>query len=232
MNYKINTESSINFAASNYQNEKTMNIFYALLNNLNYTTIFILMMVESTVIPFPSEVVVPPAAYNAAGGSLNIFLVVVFATLGAVVGAIINYAAGYYLGRPVIYRFANSRVGHLCLLSEEKIKKSEKYFNDHGAVATLSGRLIPGIRQLISIPAGLAKMNFGKFIFYTTLGAAAWNIILAALGWYLHTVVPKSQLQSAIDTYSGHIKVAIMLILALTVVFFISKRLLKARAGK
>ena len=232
MNYKINTESSINFAASNYQNEKTMNIFYALLNNLNYTTIFILMMVESTVIPFPSEVVVPPAAYNAAGGSLNIFLVVVFATLGAVVGAIINYAAGYYLGRPVIYRFANSRLGHLCLLSEEKIKKSEKYFNDHGAVATLSGRLIPGIRQLISIPAGLAKMNFGKFIFYTTLGAAAWNIILAALGWYLHTVVPKSQLQSAIDTYSGHIKVAIMLILALTVVFFISKRLLKARAGK
>lgn len=232
MNYKINTESSINFAASNYQNEKTMNIFYALLNNLNYTTIFILMMVESTVIPFPSEVVVPPAAYNAAGGSLNIFLVVVFATLGAVVGAIINYAAGYYLGRPVIYRFANSRLGHLCLLSEEKIKRSEKYFNDHGAVATLSGRLIPGIRQLISIPAGLAKMNFGKFIFYTTLGAAAWNIILAALGWYLHSVVPKSQLQSAIDTYSGHIKVAIMLILALTVVFFISKRLLKARAGK
>lgn len=232
MNYKINTESSINFAASNYQNEKTMNIFYALLNNLNYTTIFILMMVESTVIPFPSEVVVPPAAYNAAGGSLNIFLVVVFATLGAVVGAIINYAAGYYFGRPVIYRFANSRLGHLCLLSEEKIKKSEKYFNDHGAAATLSGRLIPGIRQLISIPAGLAKMNFGKFIFYTTLGAAAWNIILAALGWYLHTVVPKSQLQSAIDTYSGHIKVAIMLILALTVVFFISKRLLKARAGK
>lgn len=209
-----------------------MNIFYALLNNLNYTTIFILMMVESTVIPFPSEVVVPPAAYNAAGGSLNIFLVVVFATLGAVVGAIINYAAGYYLGRPVIYRFANSRLGHLCLLSEEKIKKSEKYFNDHGAVATLSGRLIPGIRQLISIPAGLAKMNFGKFIFYTTLGAAAWNIILAALGWYLHSVVPKSQLQSAIDTYSGHIKVAIMLILTLTVVFFISKRLLKVRAGK
>ena len=232
MNYKINTESSINFAASNYQNEKTMNIFYALLNNLNYTTIFILMMVESTVIPFPSEVVVPPAAYNAAGGSLNIFLVVVFATLGAVVGAIINYAAGYYLGRPVIYRFANSRLGHLCLLSEEKIKRSEKYFNDHGAVATLSGRLIPGIRQLISIPAGLAKMNFGKFIFYTTLGAAAWNIILAALGWYLHSVVPKSQLQSAIDTYSGHIKVAIMLILTLTVVFFISKRLLKVRAGK
>ena len=209
-----------------------MDFLYSLLANLNYTAVFILMTVESTVIPFPSEVVVPPAAYRAADGSLNVVLVVLVATLGADVGAIINYAAGYFLGRPVFYRFANSKLGRLCLLNQEKIEKSEKYFNDHGAVATLSGRLIPGIRQLISIPAGLAKMNFGKFIFYTTLGAAAWNIILAALGWYLHTVVPKSQLQSAIDTYSGHIKVAIMLILALTVVLFISKRLLKVRAGK
>lgn len=207
-----------------------MNILYSLLNNLNYTTIFILMMVESTVIPFPSEVVVPPAAYNAAGGTLNIILIVVFATLGAVAGAVINYAAGYYLGRPVIYRFANSRLGHLCLLSEEKIKKSEKYFNDHGAVATLTGRLIPGIRQLISIPAGLAKMNFGKFIFYTALGAGAWNIILATLGWYLHSIVPRHQLQSAINAYSEHIKMAIIVLMALTIVFFVWRRIMRARS--
>lgn len=209
-----------------------MNIFYALLSNLNYTTIFILMMVESTVIPFPSEVVVPPAAYSAAGGNLNIWLVIVFATLGAVAGAVINYAAGYYLGRPVIYRFANSRLGRLCLLSQEKIEKSEQYFNDHGAVATLTGRLIPGIRQLISVPAGLAKMNFGKFLFYTTLGAGAWNIILAILGWYLHSFVPKDQLQSAINTYSDHIKVVILSLVALGVVFVIGKKLLKMRAAK
>lgn len=209
-----------------------MNIFYALLSNLNYTTIFILMMVESTVIPFPSEVVVPPAAYSAAGGNLNIWLVIVFATLGAVAGAVINYAAGYYLGRPVIYRFANSRLGRLCLLSQEKIEKSEQYFNDHGAVATLTGRLIPGIRQLISVPAGLAKMNFGKFLFYTTLGAGAWNIILAILGWYLHSFVPQDQLQSAINTYSDHIKVVILSLVALGVVFVIGKKLLKMRAAK
>jgi membrane protein DedA with SNARE-associated domain len=209
-----------------------MNIFYALLSNLNYTTIFILMMVESTVVPFPSEVVVPPAAYSAAGGNLNIWLVIVFATLGAVAGAVINYAAGYYLGRPVIYRFANSRLGRLCLLSQEKIEKSEQYFNDHGAVATLTGRLIPGIRQLISVPAGLAKMNFGKFLFYTTLGAGAWNINLAILGWYLHSFVPQDQLQSAINTYSDHIKVVILSLVVLGVVFVIGKKLLKMRAAK
>lgn len=209
-----------------------MNIFYALLSNLNYTTIFILMMVESTVIPFPSEVVVPPAAYSAAGGNLNIWLVIVFATLGAVAGAVINYAAGYYLGRPVIYRFANSRLGRLCLLSQEKIEKSEQYFNDHGAVATLTGRLIPGIRQLISVPAGLAKMNFGKFLFYTTLGAGAWNIILAILGWCLHSFVPQDQLQSAINTYSDHIKVVILSLVVLGVVFVIGKKLLNMRAAK
>lgn len=209
-----------------------MNILYSLLSNLNYTTIFILMMVESTVIPFPSEVVVPPAAYQAAAGNLNIWLVIVFATLGAVVGAIINYAAGYYLGRPVIYRFANSRLGKLCLLSQEKIEKSEKYFNDHGAVATLTGRLLPGIRQLISVPAGLAKMNLGKFLFYTSLGAGAWNIILAILGWYLHSFVPQDELQAAINTYSDHIKVVIISLAVLALMFIIFRKLLKMRVEK
>lgn len=209
-----------------------MNILYSLLSNLNYTTIFILMMVESTVIPFPSEVVVPPAAYQAAAGNLNIWLVILFATLGAVVGAIINYAAGYYLGRPVIYRFANSRLGKLCLLSQEKIEKSEKYFNDHGAVATLTGRLLPGIRQLISVPAGLAKMNLGKFVFYTSLGAGAWNIILAILGWYLHSFVPQDELQAAINTYSDHIKVVIISLAVLALMFIIFRKLLKMRVAK
>lgn len=206
-----------------------MNIFYALLSNLNYTVIFILMTIESTVIPFPSEVVVPPAAYHAAGGNLNILLVVLFATLGADLGAIINYAAGYYLGRPVIYKFANSRLGKLCMLSQEKVEKSERYFNEHGRVATITGRLIPGIRQLISVPAGLAKMNFWKFLLYTTIGAGAWNCILAALGWYLYSVVPEEQLQASIDAYSGHIKVVIFASLGLVVVYFMARRLLRKR---
>lgn len=208
-----------------------MNFLYSLLSNLNYTTIFILMMVESTVIPFPSEVVVPPAAYNAAGGSLNIFLVVLFATLGAVAGAAINYAAGYFLGRPVIYRFANSRLGHLCLLNQEKIEKSERYFNDHGVVATITGRLIPGIRQLISVPAGLAKMNFWKFIVYTAIGSGIWNCILAALGWYLHSFVPADQLQQSINAYSSEIKTVILAMVAIAVVYFVFKRLRRQRVA-
>ena len=127
-----------------------MNIITSLLNNLNYPTIFFLMMLESTVIPVPSELVVSPAAYHAAGGNLSMWLVVLFATLGADLGATINYVVAYYVGRPVIYRFANSRIGHMCLLNQEKVEKSEKYFDDHGKLATITGRLIPGIRHLIS----------------------------------------------------------------------------------
>ncbi len=197
-----------------------MNIFSSLLSNLNYGTIFFLMLLESTVIPVPSELVVSPAAYHAAGGNLNIFLVILFATLGADCGASINYAAGYYLGRPIIYRFANSRLGKLCLLNQQKVEKSEHYFNDHGMAATITGRLIPGIRHLISIPAGLSKMHYWKFLLYTTLGAGAWNIILATLGWYLHTIVPESQLDEKIMEYGEYIKIAVLSLVAIAVLYF------------
>lgn len=149
-----------------------MNWLSSLLGNLNYGTIFFLMLLESTVIPVPSELVVSPAAYHAAGGNLNVFLVILFATIGADCGATINYFAGYYLGRPIIYRFANSKWGRMCLLNQQKVEKSEKFFYDHGVIATLTGRLLPGIRHLISIPAGLSKMKFWKFILYTTIGAS------------------------------------------------------------
>lgn len=178
------------------------------------------MLLESTVIPVPSELVVSPAAYHAAGGNLNIFLVILFATLGADCGASINYVAGYYLGRPIIYRFANSRLGKLCLLNQQKVEKSEHYFNDHGMAATITGRLIPGIRHLISIPAGLSKMHYWKFLLYTTLGAGAWNIILATLGWYLHTIVPESQLDEKIMEYGEYIKIAVLSLVAIAVLYF------------
>lgn len=206
-----------------------MNILYSLLDNLNYGTILILMMVESTFIPFPSEVVVPPAAYNAAAGELNVFLVVLSATIGADLGAAINYGLAYYLGRPVIYSFANSRLGHLCLLNQQKIERSEKFFTDHGVTATLVGRVLPGIRQLISIPAGLAKMNFAKFIAYTTVGAGAWNCILATLGWYLHSFVPKHQLSDKIAEYSEYIKIVILAALFLAIAYFVVKAMIKRR---
>ena len=206
-----------------------MNFISSLLNNLNYPTIFFLMMLESTVIPVPSELVVSPAAYHAAGGNLNMWLVILFATLGADLGATINYVVAYYVGRPVIYRFANSRLGHLCLLNQEKVEKSERYFDSHGKLATITGRLIPGIRHLISIPAGLARMHYGHFLLYTTLGAGCWNIILAGLGWYLHTIVPEEQLHDKILEYGDYIKWGIIAIVVLVAAYFILKHYLKKK---
>jgi membrane protein DedA with SNARE-associated domain len=158
------------------------------MDHMNYATITLLMTVESSFIPFPSEVIVPPAAYKASqkGSGLNIVLVVLFATLGALIGALINYYLALLLGRPVIYRFAESRLGKMCLLSREKIEESENYFVKHGNISTLIGRLIPAVRQLISIPAGLSKMRMSAFLLYTTVGALLWNIILAILGYIAH----------------------------------------------
>ena len=207
-----------------------MNFISSLLNNLNYPSIFFLMMLESTVIPVPSELVVSPAAYHAAGGNLNMWLVILFATLGADLGAIINYVVAYYVGRPVIYRFANSRLGHLCLLNQEKVEKSERYFDSHGKLATITGRLIPGIRHLISIPAGLARMHFGYFLLYTTLGAGCWNIILAGLGWYLHTIVPEEQLHDKILEYGDYIKWIIIALVLLAIIYFVVKKRLSKRS--
>ena len=206
-----------------------MNFSSSLLGNLNYGTILFLMLLESTVVPVPSEFVVTPAAYHAAGGNLDVFLVILFATIGADLGASINYVVAYYVGRPVIYRFANSKWGKMCLLNQEKVEKSEKYFDDHGIVATLTGRLIPGIRHLISIPAGLAKMNYWKFLLYTTIGAGAWHAILAGLGWYLHSIVPEDQLNDKITEYADYIKYAIIALVLLAVAYFTLKYYLKRR---
>ncbi len=174
------------------------------LDNLNYWTITLLMAIESSFIPFPSEVVVPPAAYKAAGGNsdLNVYLVVLFATIGANIGAIINYYLAYFVGRPIVYKFANSRFGHMCLIDEAKVQHAEAYFDKHGSLSTFVGRLIPAVRQLISIPAGLAKMKLSTFLAYTTLGAGIWNAILAAIGYYLQSVVPEEQLMATVSKYS------------------------------
>lgn len=195
----------------------------SLLSNLNYGTILFLMLLESTVIPVPSELVVAPAAYHAAGGNVHIVLVIIAATLGADCGATINYVVSYYVGRPLVYKFANSTLGRLCMLNQEKVEKSEKYFDDHGIAATLTGRLIPGIRHLISIPAGLAKMKYWQFLLYTTIGAGVWNCILAGLGWYLHSFVNEDQLNDKILEYGEYIKVIIMLLVALGLGYFFIK---------
>ncbi len=200
-------------------------------NNMNYGTITALMAVESSFIPFPSEIVVPPAAAVSVrpDSNLSIPLIVLFATLGALIGAIINYVLALYLGRAIIYRFADSRLGRLCLLNSDKIRQAEDYFNSHGAVSTFVGRLIPGIRQLISIPAGLARMKMLPFLLYTALGAGIWNIVLALIGYF---VGDNMDLIKKYSSEIGHFIVVIVLIVMHYYIFRTIYRRYKARKQK
>ena len=213
----------------------TERVVYWYYDHLNYGTVTLLMGIESSFIPFPSEVVVPPAAWKACDESsslhisqynwLNIILIILFATLGAIIGALINYYLSFYLGRPIIYWFADSKIGHLLLLNKEKIQKAEKYFVDHGNASTFIGRLVPGIRQLISIPAGLSKMPILPFIGYTALGAGTWNCILAIIGYVLQGN------KNLIEKYYVYIKWGLILLGVLFVAFLIYKGL-KNRKGE
>jgi membrane protein DedA with SNARE-associated domain len=203
---------------------------------MNYASITALMAVESSFIPFPSEVVIPPAAFVAgqpdsvlcATGNypVDVLIIVLFGTLGAMIGAIINYALSVWLGRLIIYKFADSKLGHMCLLSSEKIQRAEEYFREKGNVSTFIGRFIPGIRQLISIPAGLSRMNFGAFLWWTFLGAFIWNCILAALGY-----IAAGQM-SLIKEYSHELSVAILVLLGAVVLFYTAKYLISLAKRK
>ncbi len=174
-----------------------------------YLLVFLLMIVESSFIPFPSEVIVPPAAYLACtSDEVNVVAVLLIATAGALGGALINYYLSMWIGRPLVYRFADSRFGHALLIDRKKVEKAERYFDDHGAVSTFFGRLIPAVRQLISIPAGISKMNIWKFMLFTTLGAAVWNLVLTGLGYWLGTVVSRSALFEAVEEYNQYLTYA------------------------
>ena len=203
------------------------------LDHLNYWTVTLFMAIESSFIPFPSEAVVPPAAWKAAvTGEMNVYLVVFFATVGALVGALVNYYLALWLGRPIVYKFANSRFGHMCLIDEAKVKNAEEYFDKHGAFSTFFGRLVPAVRQLISIPAGLARMGLARFVLFTSLGAGVWNAILAALGYYMSTFDSLKTEQSVMDKvkeYSSAIGIVFVVLLVLVVGFLISKGLKKSK---
>ena len=178
-------------------------LFEWYMTNLNYFTVGLLMAIESTFLPLPSEIVIPFAAYKAGQGDLNVFFVVFAGTIGALCGSLINYTLSYYLGRPLVYKFAESKLGRVFLLSKEKVMHAEEYFIRNGRTSTFIGRLVPGIRHLISIPAGLAKMSLRDFILFTFVGAGIWNIILAIIGYYLY------DLREQIFPYVGHIMVAL-----------------------
>ncbi len=206
--------------------------FQWFVENANYWFVFIFMVIESSFIPFPSEVIVPPAAYLAATtDDMNVYGIVAFATAGAIVGALVNYFLSLWIGRPLVYKFANSRFGHACLINEEKVDKAEKYFDKHGALSTFIGRLIPAVRQLISIPAGLARMNIGVFIVFTGLGALVWNSILAFLGWWLSRMVPLDQLFDKVEEYNSYLSF-IGLAIGVVCVVFIAWRLLFPKKTK
>lgn len=194
-------------------------IFQWVVENASYLLVFLLMAVESSFIPFPSEVVVPPAAFLAAQSvrqlqyhgttiqvaDMNVYIIVLVATAGAIVGALVNYGLSIWIGRPLVYRFADSRVGHACLINKEKVIKAETYFDKHGAISTFVGRLVPAVRQLISIPAGIARMNIGKFVLYTGLGAMVWNAVLAGLGYWLGLHVNIDGLFTQVEKYNDYL---------------------------
>lgn len=208
-------------------------LFLWVLENLNYWVVTIFMAIESSFIPFPSEVVVPPAAWKAMdpNSGMNFVLVIAFATIGADLGALVNYYLAKWLGRPIIYRFADSRIGHMCLIDRAAVEKAEEFFRKHGSASTFFGRLVPAVRQLISIPAGLSGMRLDKFLLFTTLGAAMWNTVLALIGWGIYKY---TDYKTTHDVYQQALKYSheigyVLLALAVVVVAFLCYKGLKKK---
>lgn len=201
-------------------------LFNSISDNLNYWWVFFFMTIESSFIPFPSEIVMIPAALLAVSdeaSGMTVPMIIVVGTLGALLGALINYGLSVWLGRPIIYKFADSKIGHLLLIDRPGVEKAEKYFQDHGVIGTLIGRLIPAIRQLISIPAGLSRMKMSAFVVCTLLGAGIWNTFLAVLGATLGTTMGKDELIAVIEKYSGYIKAGLVVLVVVGLIIYIYK---------
>jgi len=154
------------------------NTIVSYVGDMGYLGIFLLMFLESTFFPFPSEIIMIPAGYLAYQGEMNLYIVVIMGILGSIGGALLNYYLAKSFGRVFILRY-----GKYFFIKEETLNKLDTFFAKHGEVSTFTGRLIPGIRQLISLPAGLARMNIAKFSFFTAIGAGIWIIVLVALGY-------------------------------------------------
>ena len=203
------------------------------LDNLSYGVVTLFMAIESSFVPFPSEAVVPPAAWRAMSDpAMNLVGIIIFATIGANIGALINYFLARWLGRPIIYSFARSRVGHLLLIDEAKVQRAEAYFYQHGVVSTLIGRLVPVVRQLISIPAGLAGMKLLPFILYTTIGAGIWNTILALIGYLIYRFTDlktTNDVYTLATRYSHEIGYAIVALIVVIIAVAVVKHHVKKR---
>ncbi len=206
-------------------------IYNWIAQNMNYGVITLFMAVESSFIPFPSEIIIIPAAYIAYNqGTLSLPLIILFGTIGAIIGALINYGLSVWLGRPIIHRFADTKVAHMLLIDLPGVEKAEKYFADHGAVGTLVGRLIPAIRQLISIPAGLARMKMHTFLLCTFIGAGVWNTFLAFLGYFIGQTVSEDVLIAKVQQYSHYVQIGLAVILIAGFAYYLNKVIAANRA--
>jgi len=187
---------------------------------LGYPGIFLLMAMESSVIPVPSELVMPPAGYLAAQGRMNIWIAIVMGTTGSLIGAYANYYAAHYLGRPLLLKY-----GKYVWITEEKFAKVEQYFKDHGEISTFIGRLLPVIRHLISLPAGLAGMNHVKFTIYTLAGAGIWVTILTFIGYFIGAN------QELIMQYSHQAVIGVVIVSAVIIALYVRNHKRKKTAG-
>ncbi len=183
---------------------------------LGYIGIFVMMFLESSFFPFPSEVVMIPAGYLAYKGEMNLFIAIFAGIAGSLAGAIFNYYLAIKFGRKFI-----SKYGKYVLIKEETLEKMESFFEKHGHISTFSGRLIPAVRQYISLPAGLARMNLWKFSLYTSLGAGIWVLILALLGYFIGSN------QDLIDEYLKIIIISILVLLGVFILFYIRIKMKK-----
>ncbi len=177
---------------------------------LGYPGIFLLMAMESSVIPIPSELVMPPAGYLAQQGQMHIWVAIFLGTLGSLVGAYANYFAAHYLGRPLVLKY-----GKYVWITEEKFAKVEQYFKDHGEISTFIGRLLPVVRHLISLPAGLAGMNHVKFSLYTLAGAGMWVTILTYIGYFIGSE------RELIMQYSHQALIGVVIMSAAIIYFYV-----------
>lgn len=196
-------------------------------SSLGYWGVFILMTIESSFVPFPSEIVIPPAAYLAFKGEMSVYLVIVFGLLGSLVGAFVNYFLAKYLGRLVVYELVQHKFAKYLLLSKKKVEKAEKYFLEYGGVSTFIGRLFPAVRQLISLPAGFVKMPLSSFLIYTGLGAGIWVTILAAAGYYFGE--HQEKLMSYLDSFKGYLYAILGIAVIVVVILIIRRRKKRAR---
>ena len=191
---------------------------------LGYLGIFVMMLIESSIFPLPSEVVMIPAGYLCAKGEMSLSIVIVLGTLGSIAGALLNYLLAVKLGRKLILKY-----GHYIFFKPETLEKVETFFKTHGPFSTFTGRLIPVIRHYISLPAGLARMNLGLFCFYTGVGAGLWVSILTFLGYYF------GQNEALLNEHLHTISIALLVfivIFALIYVWLHKKKERKHRAKK